>query len=177
MSMSAALEWLENRPAPLPHVIRVDSTATTPPRPTRAMPVRSRFEATTSCSTWMTLAAFWSSVSAASTFLSSSSGSRRLSIASRIRVSRLPSPPSSGWDRRSRTTATVHRARPDEIPRPTSRFCTARKTRRPRPEAPMMAAIPTMAMASIRVWLRPAMIDGLANGNCTSVRTRSSVAP
>ena len=41
----------------------------------------------------------------------------------------------------------------------------------------MMAAIPTMAMASISVWFRPAMIAGLANGNWTSVNTRSSEAP
>ena len=41
----------------------------------------------------------------------------------------------------------------------------------------MMAAMPTMAMASMRVWLRPAMIEGLASGNWTSVRTRNSVDP
>ena len=176
-STSVLREWLLRRPASLPHVILVERTATTPAMPTTAMPRRSRPEATTSCSTWATFDAFWSSLSAASIFLMSSSGSRRWLMASRIRESRFCPPSSSGCERRSSTTATVHRARPDEIPRPTSRFWTARKTRSPRPEAPMMAAMPTMAMASMRVWLRPAMIEGLASGNWTSVRTRNSVAP
>ncbi len=41
----------------------------------------------------------------------------------------------------------------------------------------MMAAMPTMAIASMSVWFNPAMIDGLASGNWTSVSTRSSDAP
>ena len=177
ISMSALRAWLLSRPASLPHVIATAMTARKPPSPTMAIPARSRPVATTSCSTWMTLAAFCSSLSASSTAFMTASGSLRLAMAKRMRLSRLPLEAPSGWESRSSTTATVQSARPDEMPRPTSRFWTARKTSRPRPEAPMMAAIPTMAMASINVWFRPAMIDGLANGNWTSVNTRSSEAP
>ena len=58
-----------------------------------------------------------------------------------------------------------------------SRFWTALYTRRPSPPAPMMAAMPIMAIDMSSVWLRPVMRAGRASGNWTSVSTRNSVAP
>ena len=51
------------------------------------------------------------------------------------------------------------------------------KSTLPKPPAPMIAAMPSIEMASSSVWLRPVMIAGRAKGSCTSVSTRHSGAP
>ena len=88
-----------------------------------------------------------------------------------------PPSASSGWVRRSRTTATMKNASPPEPAKAMSWLAIARYSNLPKPPAPMIAAIPSIEMARSSVWLIPVIRAALARGNCTSVRTRRSDAP
>ena len=103
--------------------------------------------------------------SADSASMSSLSGVRRFRHALVIRLRRLPESPASGWLSRSSTTATRKNAKPPEPAWAMSRLEIAWKSRRPRPPAPMIAAMPSIEMASSSVWLRPVMIAGRAKGS------------
>ena len=140
----------------------VDTSATTAPIALINAPRDSVAVTKAKLPAWSDLAPV---LAACSSSASRSSGLRRLASARLSRVNRFMPSVACVWLIRSRTTATVNRARPADAPRATSRLFVARKTRRPRPPAPISAAIPSIEIANRSVWLRPVMMAGRANGS------------
>ena len=78
---------------------------------------------------------------------------------------------------RSRIIASTTMARPASRARPTWSRWSDTSTSRPRPPAPIIAAITTMPRAIIIVWFTPAMIVGIARGRRTPRSSCQGVAP
>ncbi len=68
-------------------------------------------------------------------------------------------------------------ARPEVLAMGISARFTPRTITWPIPPAAISAAITTIESESMRVWLRPAMIEGRASGSWTSRRSCSSLEP
>ena len=105
----------------MPQVRNTETIATSPARPDRPSPRRSD-----------TVAGALDSVAAAGfsasslTLARSISGSRRWAKARLMRLSRFPESESSGWESRSRTTATMKNPSPELAASAMSRFWIAR---------------------------------------------------
>src|SRR5690606_27535560 len=78
---------------------------------------------------------------------------------------------------RSRMIAKMTIARPASTPSGILTELSARTTGRPRPSAPVRAAITTIDNDSMMHWVSPAMIDGSAAGNSTFQSSWLRVAP
>src|SRR5690606_6832024 len=81
------------------------------------------------------------------------------------------------WVVRSGTIARMTMPTPPAVAPPTSSRPSPVLTTRPRPPAPISAAITTMDRASISVWLSPAMMVRRASGNWTSTSICQEVDP